>query len=291
MEKDLVHDLYKIGFIGQGWIGKNYANDFESRGFKVVRYSIEPEYIANRDEIKECDIVFICVPTPTTPGGFDLNIVENTIKLVGKGKIAVIKSTIMPGSTERIQSFNPDVFVMHSPEFLTEATAAYDAAHPQRNIIGIPVLNAEYKNKAQDVLSVLPDAPYQVICESKNAEIVKYGGNCWFYVKVVFMNLLYDVASNLGCNWQVIRDSMEADPRIGSTHLDPVHKSGRGAGGDCFVKDMATFIQLYKYTVGDSRGMDVLLANEKKNLELMLSTNKDLHILREVYGEHILEKK
>ncbi len=57
----------KIGFIGQGWIGKNYADDFEKRGFEVVRYAQEEPYIKNKEAIADCDIVFIAVPTPSTP--------------------------------------------------------------------------------------------------------------------------------------------------------------------------------------------------------------------------------
>ena len=53
----------KIGFIGQGFVGKNIANDFERRGHTVVRYALEPEYCANRDLIAECEIVFVAVPT------------------------------------------------------------------------------------------------------------------------------------------------------------------------------------------------------------------------------------
>ena len=37
----------KIGFIGQGWIGKHYADDFEQRGFDVVRYAPNEQYILN----------------------------------------------------------------------------------------------------------------------------------------------------------------------------------------------------------------------------------------------------
>ncbi len=59
-----------IGFIGQGFIGKSYADDLERRGKKVVRYSLEEPYIKNKDRIRDCDIVFIAVPTPTTPEGF-----------------------------------------------------------------------------------------------------------------------------------------------------------------------------------------------------------------------------
>ncbi|MEY3784652.1 MAG: hypothetical protein RLZZ230_974, partial [Candidatus Parcubacteria bacterium] len=51
----------KIGFIGQGFIGKSYADDFENRGFEVVRYALEELYINNKELIKDCDIVFVAV--------------------------------------------------------------------------------------------------------------------------------------------------------------------------------------------------------------------------------------
>ena len=285
-----VKDL-KIGFIGQGWIGKNYADEYERRGFNIVRYSMEEEHKHNGDAIAECDIVFIAVPTPSTPQGFDDSILREVIKKVGKGKTAVIKSTLLPGSTELIQEDNPEIFVMHSPEFLTEATAAYDAANPTRNIIGIPKLTDEYREKAKLVVETLPYAPYVSICHVRDAEMIKYGGNNWFYFKVVFMNMLYDLSNELGCHWETIRDGMAADPRIGRTHLDPVHKNGRGAGGHCFIKDFAAFSEVYNEKVGDEMGAKLLEAMKEKNIDLLLSTDKDLDLLQGVYGEDVSERK
>src|SRR5690242_15193207 len=91
----------KIGFIGQGFVGKNQADDFERRGYEVVRYALEEPFVKNKDKIKECDMVFIAVPTPTTPEGFDYSLVEQVISLVEKGKIVVVRSTILPGTTQK----------------------------------------------------------------------------------------------------------------------------------------------------------------------------------------------
>lgn len=290
----------KIGFIGQGFIGKNYADDFENRGFSVVRYALEKKYKKNLEALKKCNIVFMAVPTPTTPKGFDDSILLHAIKDVSKGATVVIKSTLSVGTTEKIQKDNPDLFVMHSPEFLTEATAAHDVAHPMRNIIGIPVENDAYISRAKDVIAILPKAPYESICKSKEAELIKHGGNNWFYFKVVFINMLHDLAVAHDLNWQAIRDGMSADPRIGSTHLDPKHKSGgfaggegRGAGGHCFIKDFESFIEMYKEYVGDNFGVTSLEAVRNKNVDLMLETNKDLDLLEGVYGDmnkHIEEE-
>lgn len=295
-----------IGFIGQGFIGKNYADDFEERGFVVIRYALEEPYRSNKERIAECDIVFIAVPTPTTQHGFDSSIVAEAVSLVGAGKTAVIKSTVLPGTTDAIQERYSDRFVMMSPEFLTEATAAHDARHPHRNIVGIPLQTPEYEHRAQQVLAVLPKAPYHAIVRSKEAEYIKYGGNNWFYFKVIFINILYDLVRSDGCDWDVIKKGMAADPRIGSSHLnpvhaggvigetplkfnelhlEPVHKSGRGAGGHCFIKDFAAFSKLYAGRFpDDAHGIAVLQALECKNIDLLTGTGKDLDILAGVYG-------
>ena len=281
----------KIGFIGQGWIGKHYADDFEKRGYNVVRYALEEPYINNGDAIKKCDIVFIAVPTPTTQDGFDDSILRKVIKKVGKNKIAVIKSTILPGTTESIQKENPDIFIIHSPEFLTEATAIYDASNPNRNIIGIIQDTDELKKKAEEVLSVLPNAPYNKICSAKEAEIIKYGGNCFLYFKVIFANLLYDLSKKLGIKYNVVEEAVSADPRIGNSHFNPIHKSGRGAGGHCFIKDFEAFTKMYKELMdNDKHGYNVLDSLQKKNIKLLIDSNKDIDLLKGVFGDDVVEK-
>lgn len=274
-----------IGFIGQGFIGKNYADDFENRGYTVVRYARGPEFAANKGKIKECDIVFIAVPTPTTPKGFDYSVVRQVLSLVGKGKIAVIKSTVLPGTTETLQKEFPEIFLMHSPEFLREKHAAFDAAHPVRNIVGIPNDTAAYRKKACAVMAVLPGAPYQKIMHVRDAELVKYGGNCFLYLKVVYANMLYDLANRLTLDWPTVRDAIAADPRIGASHMDPVHDSGRGAGGHCFIKDFAAFSLIYEKRVSDPLGRQILRALRDKNHALLTESGKDIDLLEGVYGK------
>ncbi len=275
----------KIGFIGQGWIGKNYANDFTARGYDIVRYSLDPQHLQNRDVIRTCDIVFIAVPTPTTPDGFNVNSVREVLSLIGKGKIAVIKSTLAPGTTEVLQQEFSQSYVLHSPEFLAESTAAHNAAYPDRNIIGIPVRTEEYLEKAKLVLSVLPRAPYETIMFSRDAEFVKYAGNCFLYTKVIFMNLLYDLVKNMGGDWESIKDAFVHDPRIGTSHAEPVHKSGRGAGGHCFIKDFEAFRHMYDRYTHDEIGSDILKAMAYKNMQLLVESQKDLDLLTGVYGD------
>ena len=280
----------KIGFIGQGWIGKNYADNFEERGLEVVRYALEEPYAKNKEKIADCDIVFIAVPTPTVPEGFNDSVVRTVVKLVGAGKTAVIKSTIIPGTTESVQAENPDIFVLHSPEFLSENTAALEAMKPFSNIVGLPEKSEKHMQAAQEVLNVLPSAPFSLICTSTESEIIKYVHNCAGYVQIIFFNLLYDFAKKMDADWEIIEKAISADPFIPNRYASPIHKSGRGAGGHCFIKDFAAFKKMYQSLTLDQKGISVLKAIEDKNIDLLLSSHKDLDLLSGVYGDDILKK-
>jgi len=281
-----------IGFIGQGYIGKNYADDYENRGYSVVRYSLEPAYVGNKDKIRDCDIVFIAVWTPTTPKGFDISIVESVLSLVKKGSIAVIKSTIVPGSTVCLQKKFPQITIMYSPEFLSVGTAAEDARHPFSNILGLPVEDMKHKSAAQKVLATLPKAPFSLICKSGEAEIIKYSHNLSGYTQIIMFNMLYDVSRKLGGDWNTVHKALVADPYIPNRYSQPVHKSGRGAGGGCFIKDFAAFRDLYENLLPkDTESIQALKGFEKKNIQLLASTKKDLELLAGVYGPKVVHGK
>lgn len=280
----------KVGFIGQGWIGKNYANEFEKRGYQTVRYSLEEPYRDNKDNIQYCRIVFIAVPTPTTPAGFDVSIVRQALTLVSPGCIAVVKSTLLPGTTKQLQREFPDRVVLCSPEFLSRGTAEQDAAQPLQNIIGIPEDTEVYRAHAQEVLSILPDAPPTIV-SSNTAELFKYVHNTSLFTKSVFMNLLYDMSQALSVRWEDIQTLIKNDPMLASRtdnvshwHITPVHKGGRGIGGDCHIKDFESFSRLYADIVADPQGEVILDALKRKNISLLKASNKDLDLLEGVYG-------
>lgn len=278
----------RIGFIGQGWIGKTYADDFENRDFDVVRYAMEEPYLRNKERIATCDIVFVAVPTPTTPQGFDDSIVRSVLPLVGPGKTAVIKSTLLPGTTETLQAEFAAITVMHSPEFLSVATAKHDAEHPTRNIVGIVADTPDVRARAEAVLAVLPPAPYAQICMAREAELIKYGRNCIGFVRVVFVNLMYDLARALDVPWEPIRRALAADPDCGPTYISPIHKTGRGAGGACFIKDFEALSRLYRELLSDPLGNAIFEAMTAKNNALLVASEKDLDLLVGVHGAGVL---
>ncbi len=278
-----------VGFIGQGFIGKNMADDFEARGYKIVRYDNEG-YKANKDLIKTCDFVFVAVPTPSTPKGFDASILREVLRLVGDGKTAVIKSTIKIGTTEKFQKLYPKKYILHSPEFLTEKNAVRDTKFPPRNIIGY---TKKSKVKAAEVLKLLPKSPHNFLVNSREAELVKYMGNNFLFLKVIFANVVYNLAKRNKVNYDIVADIVGHDSRIGHSHLAVTHQSGpktkmgRGAGGHCFLKDMSAFVEMFREAKLKSKedriALEFLNQAVKLNNQLLLDTGKDLDLLKGVY--------
>ncbi len=277
----------KIRFIGQGYIGKNYADNFESRGYDVIRYSLENEYINNKDKISECNITFIAVPAPTTSNGFDCSAVSEALKLIKNDKIAVIKSAVIMGTTESLQKENPDIFVMHSPEFLREATARHDTDNPSRNIIGIPNMSDEYLEKARQVMSILPKSNHEQIIKTKEAEMAKYVSNVFLTTKLVFFNTVYDLCVKSGIDYEKVKEGVIQDLRIGESHTKVINKKNneRGAGGNCFIKDLEAYLNYHKENLGEDNGYELLLSIRDKNVELLRDSVKDKEILEGVIGK------
>lgn len=253
-----------IGIMGTGMVGGAVRRYFEKVG--NVPFVFDPgKNEGSVAEVNRADVVFICVPTPYDPakGGFDLSMVREAIGNVSAGKIIIIKSTIMPGSTAELQKEFPEHKLMYNPEFLTEMTADQDMQFPDRQILGT---TDKSFTAAGDVMAILPLAPYERIMPSTASEMVKYYGNTWFSAKVTFANQMYELCQKLGIEYDQVRDGVAADKRIGRTHLEIFHKGYRGYGGKCLPKDTRALIQL-----GDKVGADMRL------LKLVEELNNELH--------------
>lgn len=258
--------------MGVGMVGGALKDYFEKKGKKVGEslFLYDPfKGFDSTEELNKADVIFICVPTPYLKDGkgFDLSFVEDAFSKIKGEKVVVIKSTALPGTTQKFQDKYPQHKVLFNPEFLTEMTAEQDMGYPDRQIIGY---TRQSFNVAKDTMLLLPLAPYEKIMPSTEAEMVKYFGNNWFAVKVAFANQMYDICSKIGADYDTVMEAASADKRIGPSHLVVMHKGYRGYGGKCLNKDIRAFIQF-----GDSLGVDLKLhkITEEINNELMKMQN------------------
>lgn len=231
----------KVGIIGVGYVGGAVKKYFESKKIKPLLYD-KFKLLGSTDKVNKADVVFICTPTPYDPKrGFDLSAVEDAIKILNRDKIVVIKSTVLPGTTQALQKKHPRHKILFNPEFLREATADYDMTHPDRQILGVTKKSVSVAPK---IMSLLPPAPYQKIMPALEAEVVKYMANAFLALKVVYANEFYDICKALKANYDLVKEAVVQDPRIADSHFDIWHGNYRGYGGSCFPKDVNAILQL-----------------------------------------------
>lgn len=254
----------KIAVIGVGMVGGAMLKYYQ----EAIPYSPH-QYPENKEKINEADIIFICVPTPFIKEGkgFDLSALEDAFTLIKREKIVVIRSTVLPGTTDYFQRKYPEHQVLFNPEFLTEATADQDFSYPDRQIVGYTKKSYQV---AKDVIQVLPLAPFERIIPAKEAEMVKYFGNTWFSTKVVFANQMYDLCARLGVDYETIKECAAADKRIGRSHLEIFHKGYRGYGGKCLPKDIRALIQF-----ADKNNIDLKLLKIVEEINNILTEGRD----------------
>lgn len=260
--KELPKD-FKIGIIGVGMVGGALKEYFNKKNLKPFLYD-NGKNLGSLEEINQADIIFICVPTPfNKEKGFDLSFVEKACQNIKGEKIIVIKSTILPGTTEKLQEKYSQHKFLFSPEFLTEATAKQDMERPDRQILGY---TKESRDIAENVLQILPSAPFKKIIPATEAEMVKYFSNTWFSTKVVFVSQIYKLCKKIGIDYEIVRECAAADKMVGPSHLDVHHKGYFGYGGKCIPKDIRALIQL-----ANEQGLDFRLHKtvEEINNQLM----------------------
>tara|TARA_Y100000034_G_C6814733_1_gene366433 strand:- start:53 stop:904 length:852 start_codon:yes stop_codon:yes gene_type:complete len=278
----------KIGIVGQGFVGTAIKEGL-SNVFNVETYDKFKEEASSCSTLKELsekvEIIFVCLPTPMNrDGSCNLSIVKSVIyELDGFGNknIAVIKSTIPPGTTKKLNSQCENLKVVFSPEFLTEANFIDDFKSQNRIIIGgTRPASTKVKNlftKAFPEVKIIKTG-------SNTAESVKYFTNCLLTVKVGFANEFKQICDKLDVDFDKVVEYGLYDKRIGSTHLSVPGPDGLpGFGGSCFPKDLNALI-----SVASQNGVDakILSATWSKNLEVR--PEKDWELLK---GRAVMEGK
>ena len=253
-----------VGIIGNGFVGESIAFAFSPTS-DVKIYDINPLRATHTiEEVHDCEYVFICVPTPMNINGVqDISYVEEVFKHANSNPIYIIKSTVLPGTTERLTNSYPDFKIIFSPEFLTERTAKLDMLTQARIIFGGDV---KITNEVEELFKDRFMNRHFIHTDSKTAEFIKYMNNTFFATKVSLMNEYYRLSNVLDVNWEDAMYGFSSDGRVGDSHLHVPGPDGKlGFGGTCFPKDINALISVAKENKVD---MNVLEAAWKTNLEV-----------------------
>jgi len=306
-----------VTIIGTGYVGLVSGACFAKLGNNVTCVDIDKEKINkinnsispihekglekilkdNKERIKatssyekamqQSDITFICVGTPSKENGeIDLSYIKNAtievakqIKKINNYHIVIMKSTVIPGTTEKIvlplleqysnKKAGIDFGVGMNPEFLKEGEAVNDFLNPDR------VVNGHYDEKTKKILKELYKNFSCPIIETTltTAEMIKYASNCFLAAKISFINEIGNMCKKLKINTYDVSEGMGMDKRIGPHFLN----SGIGWGGSCFPKDTNALMTWAKQNNIDySMIKSTIEVNDKQPLELIKILKKHI---------------
>ena len=207
-----------IGIIGNGFVGEAQAFAF-SPVCNIKVYDVDPlKSTHTLNETHDSDFVFVCVPTPMyKDGNQNLEFVKEVFKHANKKPIYILKSTVLPGTTDQLKGIYNQLKIVFSPEFLTERTSKLDMLTQNRIILGgtksltssvRKMYELRFKNK--NIIET----------DAKTSELIKYMNNTFFATKVSIMNEFKLICDKIGADWEDALNGFASDGRIGDSHLN-----------------------------------------------------------------------
>lgn len=260
-----------VGAVGYGFIGNAVVELFRPHVGSVLIYDKEKSGSTSGNlfvNVTQCsslievvrgsEVIFVAVPTPMRSSGECFTgIVESVLQDIQNAAIrlarslddfvVVIKSTVPPGFTRRMQD-KYALRLVFSPEFLTEANAVNDFKTANRVLLGGELEDARvvfkyfegvWPDRQAETWTNHPDGPVAIVhCSSEEAELTKLSTNIHLTAKVMVSNELYLICQSMGINYDNVKVLTQLDRRIGTSHMTVPGPDGNlGYGGHCFVKD------------------------------------------------------
>lgn len=244
----------KIGIAGCGVVGSATAKAYEDFADEVRVHDADPNRSTHSlVEVLECDVVFVCLPTPQKPDSMacDLSAVNTFFASVPpeyRKANLVLRSTVPIGTTRKLSEQWGMPNLVHSPEFLTARTAEWDAKNPRVNIVGFPNGWTSAEQWVDSPAMALYIDRFgvkgtMVPMSSDESEAVKLFMNSFFAVKVAFWNECHALATALKLDFDTVRDAIVAEGRVHPLHTQVPGPDGfTGFGGSCLPKDLASFV-------------------------------------------------
>ena len=234
--------------------------------------------------VKNSDIIFICVGTPTSKKNRSANlhyvykVVTKLSRYINKFKIIVTKSTVPIMTGDKIERIilrkkRKKLFeIVSNPEFLREGEAIRDFRFPDRIIVGTN--NKKVTKKLQSLYEPLIKKGAKFFVTSRRgAELIKYASNAFLATKISYINELANLCEKTGVNVEDISIGMGLDQRIGGRFL----RAGPAYGGSCFPKDTKALTvtgDLFKSDLSIIKS--VIKSNEKRRFLLIQRVKKIL---------------
>ena len=283
----------KIGIIGNGFVGSAVHFGFSPQigcDAEVRVYDKDPMKSLNllSDTIHESDFIFLSVPTPSNiDGSINIDYVDSALNDISEickdynwvdDNVILLRSTVVPGTTRKLQEKYSNLSIVFNPEFLTERSARYDFINQARFIVGGSgkATDRDAKRVSELFKWRFGETVPVILTNYETAELIKYMNNCFFATKVSFLNEMKLIADKCGVDWEMALEGFVRDGRVGHSHMNIPGPDGKfGFGGSCFPKDIQAIIKF-----GESLGLDMETLNGVWNTNLKVRPERDWEQLK-----------
>lgn len=235
----------KIGIIGRGTVGKAVYEGLQYLGHQMS--FVDPAYPETKfEDILDTECVFICVPTNQAENGdCDTSIVENVISELSRNSyrgLVGVKSTVIPGTNDRLSSSFPNLRICSVPEFLRAKSALADFMYNH----DLLVVGSNREEDFETVKKIHGHLPQNVACvKPTEAEVIKYFNNVNHSVQIIFANIAYEVCKKLGVHYDAVYHAISKRECFNPAYL-MCNDNLRGFGGHCLPKDTSAWNNLIK---------------------------------------------
>ncbi len=246
----------KVGIIGVGKLGTAVRHGFTRVGHDISIFDTQmPE--TKFTDILGTEVVFISVPTPQNEdGSCNVSIVEKVVEDLSRARYAglvTIKSTVVPGTTDRLAKTYPKLRLAFCPEFLRERAMFVDFVE-NHDVCVVGAYNKEDADILTRVHDVLPKKFAYI--KPLEAELGKYFMNVFNALRITYANQFYDVCKAVGADYKKVKDAIVSHRSVQDVYLDS-NENFRGFSGACLPKDTSAFAHFARELLGEESSLSI----------------------------------
>lgn len=228
--------------LGSGWVGQSMIELFPDSFVYDEPHLLEKKITGKmgvemgRIAVNNCDVSFVCVPTPNLPdGSLDTSIVEDVVSWC-ESDLIVIRSTVNPGTTDKLKAGGKHV--VFQPEYLGE-TPQHPMLHPAERPFMVIGGEPDDRRKLINLYTGVYNANISIRQVSAlEAEVIKLSENRAIAFKVAECQELYDVCMAAGMDYYTIRDAVYGDDPRFNLWFSFIYTEHRGMDSKCIPKDV-----------------------------------------------------
>jgi UDPglucose 6-dehydrogenase len=269
----------KIGIVGFGYVGKAmhrfFSGHYELAAFDPYLRELKKighvdkifHKLYTKEDINNCDVAIICVPTPAKEdGSCDISAVEECVSWI-ESPLIIIKSTVPVRTTDYLK-LRYKKNIVFSPEYCGESSywTPYKF-HTDIKQTPFFIFGGSTVHTSQCVdLYLKVTGPTKIYRQTTAvaAEMAKYMENTFYATKILYCYEIAEICKHAGLDFNEVRELWLLDPRINPMHTAVFKDNEKPFSGKCLPKDLSALIAYAKQQGYDPKFLSEVRASNER---------------------------